>query len=324
MSTLSRVADSLYWMSRYLERAEHIARLVDVNLHGMIDQHQVASEERLKYLLGTIEATIEIDSEASSLEYDIMRISTFDRANLNSIYSCIASARENARHVREQISTEMWMQINRLYLFMKNVNLEKLWKQQPHEFYVQIKEGIMLFQGITDSTMSHSEGWHFIYVGRFMERTYAISNLVDRHLSRFPNWKEHPESEVEITEYMDWVTLLKSCTAFEAYCRTFEVMLTPKQIVGYLLLDGEFPHSIRFSLETMKKALNVISELTETKKFGYINRLVGKAVAQLDYSTQEEIIENPQNVIELIRSQCEAIHDAVYTTFISYPIESAD
>jgi uncharacterized alpha-E superfamily protein len=323
MSTLSRVADSLYWMSRYLERAEHIARLVDVNLHGMIDQHPEDSKKRLLYLLETIEATIEPDLDAVSIDYEVIRISTFERSNLNSIYSCIAAARENARHVREQISTEMWMQINRLYLFMKNVNLEKLWKQQPHEFFVQIKEGIMLFQGVTDSTMSHSEGWHFIYVGRFMERTYAITNLLDRHLLRFTNWKENPDTEVEISEYMDWVSLLKSCTAFEAYCRINGVTLTPKQIVGYLLLDGEFPHSVRFALETMKRALNVISELTETKKFGYINRLVGKAVAHLDYSTQDEVIEDPHKLIELLQEQCGAIHDAVYTTYISYPIESA-
>ena len=320
MSTLSRVADSLYWMSRYLERAEHTSRLVDVNLHTMIDQQSDDAKKRLNYLIETLESGVKPNPKAVSLEYEVIRITTFDKENFNSIYSCIAAARENARHVREQISTEMWSQINRLYLYMKNVNIDKLYKQQPHEFYVHIKESIMLFQGITDSTMSHSEGWHFIHIGRFIERTYLITRLVDMHLKRFD---DAADKEVPITTYLDWVTLLKSCTAFEAYCRTHQVMLTPTKIVGYLFLDSDFPHSIRFAFEVIKRALDVVSELTETKKMGYVNRTIGKASATLDYTTAEEVLMDPHQFIKSIQDHCNAIHEVIYSTYISYPIEAS-
>jgi uncharacterized alpha-E superfamily protein len=168
---LSRVADSLYWMSRYLERAEHTARLLSVGLNQTLDQTPQSAAPRWGRTLAALQTPLPSDDP-----YTITRVLTFDAANPGSISSCIALARENARQVREQISSEMWEQLNRLYLRVKEANIAELWEGEPQEFFQAVKEGAHLFQGITDATMSHGEGWHFIEVGRYLERVGATAN----------------------------------------------------------------------------------------------------------------------------------------------------
>lgn len=315
---LSRVVDSLYWMSRYLERAEHTARLIDVMLHSMIDQHEKINHSRQVRLLEIVDyqqGENEIEKEPVDVAYTL----TFDPSFPNSIVNCISNARENARQVREQISTEMWEKLNQLYLFIRNAAITDDFKKNPHEFYMAIKEGSILFQGLTDSTMSHSEGWHFIYVGRYMERVWSLTRLLDVHFKEFGI---SSLTEVPSDEYLDWVGLLKSCTAFEAFNRTFQSSLSPRKISAFIILDNEFPHSIRFCTNMIKKALEIISELTETKKFGQLNRIAGKLCATLDYSQIEEIEQHVDEFFLDIRKSLQKIHDQIYSTFIMYPIEA--
>src|SRR5579862_118933 len=156
---LSRVADSLYWMSRYLERAEHTARLVDVELQLWLDQSPRAGAGRWRFLLGALQTLppAEEPLRATSLLDTLV----FNRLNPSSIVSCIAGARENLRHVREQCSSEMWEQLNMLYLQMLGKRPEGAWVLESHVFFRSVEEGGQLFQGVTDSTMSHGQGWHF-------------------------------------------------------------------------------------------------------------------------------------------------------------------
>jgi hypothetical protein len=157
---LSRVADNLYWMSRYLERAEHTARLIDVTLQQMLDQTTEDASSRWVRLLESLHIASLADETNGA--YDITQGLTFDVSNRSSIVSCIATAQENARQVREQISSEMWEQLNRLFLEIKRTGMEEIWHAGLHQFFASVKEGVHLFQGITDATMSHSEGCHFI------------------------------------------------------------------------------------------------------------------------------------------------------------------
>ncbi len=175
---LSRVADSLYWMSRYLERAEHTARLLDVNLNQMLESALYADLRWERLYRSLRVPALEGGTDEA---YRVTQSLTFDTTNSASIISCLASARENARQVREQISSEMWEQLNRLYLHVKSTNIQKIWHGQPHVFLTRVKEGIHLFQGVTDATMSHSEGWHFIRVGCYTERASQTATLLDVH-----------------------------------------------------------------------------------------------------------------------------------------------
>jgi uncharacterized alpha-E superfamily protein len=171
---LSRVADSLYWMSRYLERAEHTTRLLDVNLNLMLDESSTSSDRRWQRLLQTLGKPKRVKWDGNP--YELARTLTFDVAHKSSVVSCIISARENARHVREQISTEQWHRLNSLYLevtrpeFKKALEVDGLEgsNEAPSAFLQAVMEAVHQFQGVTDSTMSHGEGWQFIQVGRFL------------------------------------------------------------------------------------------------------------------------------------------------------------
>src|SRR5262245_60747437 len=165
---LSRVADSLYWTSRYLERAEHTARLVNVNLNLMLDESPESAARRWDRVRLSLHAPPLPDAVNDA--YRITELMTFDTTNQSSIVSCIEMARDNLRHVREQISSEMWEHLNRLFHQIRRNRIADLWNLGPHEFYRSITEGMHLFQGITDSTMTHGEGWQFIQIGRYIER----------------------------------------------------------------------------------------------------------------------------------------------------------
>src|SRR5262249_39363193 len=216
---LSRVADSLYWMSRYLERAERAARLIDVNLNMMLDQSFDANGKQWSRLKRSLRTPV--TTETGGDAYQQTEILTFDLRNPDSLASCITLARENARQVREQISSEMWEQLNRSFWQVKQSNITSIWQGQPHEFYRAVKEGAYLFQAITDATMSDGEGWHFIQIGRYLERATATATVLDVHFSELMG------REQASGDYLLWVQLLKSCTAFEAYCQVYTADLKP-------------------------------------------------------------------------------------------------
>ena len=316
---LSRVADSLYWMSRYLERAEHTARLIDVQLAQMLDRSGEDTNARWQRLLHSLHTPLpqeEVDA------YSVMHLLTFDANNTSSIVFCIEAARENARQVREQISSEMWEQLNRLFLRVKQSSMEGIWYGEPHRFLNGVKEGIYLFQGITDATMSHSEGWHFIRVGRFLERTTATAALLDTHFAEF--LREETEYEDEPLDYRVWVELLRSCASFEAYCKVYTATIRPAHIVEFLLLNAEAPRSIRFACAMMQVALQAIAKAIGTRGTGRAERLAGRLRAMLDFAQIDEILSGDvHEYLESIQRQCALIHNGLYHTYIAYPIEVA-
>ena len=337
---LSRVADCLYWMSRYLERAEHTARLLDVQQYQGLDQRRGSAERRWERMLAALRApelpayVVERPEgmaetapdgagagESEGLEgvapldsYGITRFLVFDAANSSSIVACVEEARDNARQVREQISSEMWEQLNRLYLQVKNADMDKLWHAEPHEFYRTVREGAHLFQGITDATMSHGEGWHFIQLGRYIERAGATVALIDVYFTAPP---EAPPDDDASFEYQQWVSLLKSCTAFEAYSKVYTADVRPARIVEFLLLDAEFPRSLRFMAAAIQVGLQAIARATGVVRAGRAERLAGRLRATLDYSGIDEIMGDTMHAyLGDIGRQCAAIHAAVYQTYI--------
>ena len=314
---LSRVADSLYWLSRYLERAEHTARLTDVCLNRMLEMDGSPDDERWNLLLASLRV-----SGPTHIQGDIygrIHALIFDSEWQSSLAHSLALARENARQVREQISSEMWEQLNELYLYVRGSSTDKRWETQPHEFAKAIKEGSQLFQGITDSTMSHAEGWHFIQVGRFIERAFGVSSILDVHYKTFMRGKDDC---VAPGDYSDWVCLLKSCTAFEAYCKVYTANLRPDSIAEFLLLNAQFPHAICFAIETIQSSLLAIASFTRTPKSSRVNRLVGRLVATLNFGQIEEIMsEGVDSYLEEIQAHCTRIHIAFYQSFISYEID---
>jgi len=283
-----------------------------------LDQSPDASSERWARLHESLQIpALPIGlADANSLAHTL----TFDRTNPSSIVSCIAAARENLRHVREQCSTEMWEQLNRLYLQMRSTTQEEAWVLQSHQFYRSVQDGANLFHGITDSTMTHSEGWHYIQLGRYVERTDILSGLIGSHFRRLP----HPlDQAVESEEYLEWVGLLKSCTAFLPYCKTYTAELRPLRVAEFLLLNPEFPHSVRFSVDMVHVALRALGEFTERKAEQPL-RLAGRLRATLSFSQIDEILlSGAVDYVANIRSQCAQIHSAIHQVYFDYLVDTA-
>lgn len=314
---LSRVADHLYWISRYLERAEHTARLIDVHLNLVLEQAISAVDERRQKLLTNLAVSAPPDAKLD--EYHLAELLTFDRTNANSIVSCVIAARDNARQVREQISSEMWEQLNQLFLSVSATKMERVWAEQPHEFYQAVKKGSHLFEGITDSTLSHGQGWQFIQIGRFIERAMATARLLD---VEFQALHQEKYGEMTASGQLALIGLLRSCTAFEAYTKVYTAHLQPRRVVEFLLLNTEFPHAIGFAIRAIQTALDEIASATETHKGARVYRLAGRLRAMLEYGQVDEIMDaGLAPYLSNVRDQCIQIHDALYQTFITYPIE---
>ena len=344
---LSRVADSLYWMSRYLERAEHTTRLLDVNLNLMLDESSSSADHRWQRLLVALAKPKRVEWRGDP--YALTRTLTFDTTNSASILSLLIAARENSRHVREQISTEQWHRLNSLYLQVtrpevlnrghygiQEAGSMSLEPEQPTEFLQQVMEAVHQFQGVTDSTMSHGEGWHFIQVGRYIERASATAALLLAYHNDLwsiddpeaPEALEAAESPAERpsegNEYLEWLGLLRSATAFEAYCKVYTADLTPERILEFLLLDEEFPHSLRFSIDSLQHALEAIGRESGKSRADKLLRLAGRLQAQLSYSGLDEVLsQDIVGYLQSIQAQCREIHFTIYELYIDYSIQAA-
>ncbi len=311
---LSRVADHLYWMSRYIERAEHTARLLDVSLQ-QLELAAASTTQRTQALCDSLKVVL--DDEIVQHPYQLAITLTFDANLPESVMSAISVARENARQVREQMSSEMWEQINRLYLSVRNAGADESWYSEPHQLYKAVKEGVHLFQGITDATMSYNEGWQFIQVGRYLERASSTVALLDVHYHTMSYTAPREASLI----YLDWVALLKSVTAFEAYCHVYSPDVQSSRVAEFLLLNAEFPRSVRFAIDAVQHALASIAHSTASIRSGPVERLAGRLRASLDYGSVDEIMPALHEYLDQVQRQCGQLHQAIHHTYMDYPAD---
>lgn len=316
---LSRVADSLYWVSRYIERAEHTARAVNVHLNGLVEEGGLSPEvvqARWRRLYDGLQLALPaVDpNDDRALAHHL----TLDVRNPASVVGCVAAARENARQVREQISTEMWYSLNRFYLTLRAVQLQQMW-DEPHQFYSAVRDGAHLIQGVTAATMLRGPGWYFGELGTYIERMSAGAGLLRASAELLDSGTE-PQGRPGRAVYFEWLNLLKSFMAFEAYCKVYSADLKAAQIVEMLVLNAEFPHGARFCAGQVQMALAAL----HTRKNARVVRLAGRLRSTLDFDQREDIFATGLAVyMTQVQQQTAQIHEAIYETFINYPIEQA-
>ncbi len=306
-------------MARYLERAEHTAKLMDVQLNLMLDQVPGDGDRRWARAMASL--GVEVPRDAVIDAYGAIRYLILDHGKRSSVVSCIMQARENARQVREQISNEMWEQLNRLFHDVRKASIDEMSDAYPVEFLTAVLDGAYLFHGVTDSTMSHGEGWQFIQIGRYLERAQGVSKLLDVHFAEFyrPADRGH-----EATEHLEWIGLLRSCMAFEAYCKSYSADVSADRVADFLLLNPDFPHSVRFSVDMIQSALNGLPGADSSRKGGRVSRLAGRLRASLSFTQIDEIMgQGIHTYLESIQRQCGQIHASAYQGYIDYPIETA-
>lgn len=312
---LSRVADSLYWMSRYLERAEHTARLLSIGADWG-DQRPEGETQFWMRVSAALYAPPQIDIAPRRLTEFL----AFDRRNPSSVIACVSSARDNARQTREQISSEMWEQLNRQFLTLRDMRVDPTASEDCYSLFTGVIEQLYLFQGITDATMRHGEGWHFIQLGRFLERVQLLSRLLDLHYGPLP---PGVPAELELPHYDDWLNLLKMSGAFEAYCKTYTARIAPEVIAEFLLFDPDFPRSVRFAADMVQNELTILSFGNGPWRKGEATRLAGKLRATLDFGQVEDVMgAEGHSYLDGIRGQCGRIHEAIYESYFAYPVDS--
>jgi uncharacterized alpha-E superfamily protein len=310
---LSRVAESLYWMSRYLERAEHTARVIKVQLNLMLERETEDDDRHWKRMLKSL--AIEMPDVKEGEAQAVAKSLIHSTASRSSIISCIMAARENSRQVREQISSEMWEQLNRMFIEVNRSGGDAA--SDVSDFLQAIKDGAHTFQGITDSTMTHGEGWQFIQAGRALERASALATLLGVHFREFYGQEAEPEP-------LEWIGLLRSCTAFEGYCKAYTADLRPDRIAEFLVLNPSFPHSIRFSADALETAMKQIGAEVSSRRSARVERIAGRMQATLAFGQIDEIMSGGlQSYLETVLRQCSQAHSALYQTYIAYPIEAA-
>ncbi|MEO0563358.1 MAG: alpha-E domain-containing protein, partial [Chloroflexota bacterium] len=274
---------------------------------------------RLRRLLLSLDIDVPDVTELPD-EEAVLRSLVFGTEDRTSLLQYLTSARENARQIREGISSEMWLQLNKLYLDVKQAEADDMWTQLPHRFLVQVREGSHLFQGLTDATMNHNQGWHFIQIGRYLERLIALVTFLNVQLQQGEDFRESDARN----QYFELVTVLKSNSAFEAYCKVYNPDVQATRIVEFLLFNEQFPRSARFCVDTVLFSLDKLAEMTMRHKNQRVNRLAGRLQSLMNYDEIGDVLSGDfHDYLMNIKRQAYQIHESLYDAYITYKIESA-
>jgi uncharacterized alpha-E superfamily protein len=311
---LARVADSLYWVGRYIERAEHFCRLCDVMLNAAVDRTDSARQAARIALSGLNEERLD-HHEVVERTIDTVRTLVFDREDVSSVVSSLASARENARQVRDQITTETWERLNLLYLRVTGPDAEAKFEQGPDAFLHEIIADLHLFKGAADATMSHGEGWRFLLTGVYLERAQLIARLLDVCFGDAAGGHL-------LADHFAQLSVLRMACAMEPYVRVYTAELQPRLLMQFLLFDDEFPRSISFCAAQVQAHLTRLSRATEAADGPSPQRLAGRLAARLRFSDFDEVAQiGASAYLATIVQECARIHEAVYEAFVAYPLE---
>jgi uncharacterized alpha-E superfamily protein len=317
---LSRVANSIYWLNRYIERAENYARFIDVNINLTLDLPPDVPEQWKPLVITTGDDKLFEERYGEPTKENVIQFLTFDVENPNSILSCLYKARENARTVREIISREMWGQINEFYLKVKDAISHKGWTiERLMDFLKEIKMGGYLFAGIMDATISHAEGWHFGQMGRFLERGDKTTRILD--VKCFLLLPDNNDIGTPL-DLLQWSAVLKSASAFEMYRKSYGG-ISPYNIAKFLILDREFPRSIRYCLIQAEQSLHAISG-TEVWTFkNSAERRLGLLRSGLDYNDINEIFSSGlHEYLDNIQLRLNKVGDTICEIFFdSHPLD---
>jgi uncharacterized alpha-E superfamily protein len=311
---LSRVADSIYWMSRYVERAENVARFIDVNLNLMLDSPTTDQQwQPLVNITGDHADFAKRYGPVASSQ-NVQQFLTFDRENPNSIISCLRAARENARSVREIISSEMWLQLNTFYLMVNSAAGSGKGFEARNNFFSEVKLASHLFAGLTDATMTHGEAWHFCRLGRMLERADKTSRILD--VKYFILLRSVAEVGT-IYDDVQWVAVLRSASAFEMY-RKRHGRISPMAIVEFLLLDGEFPRAVRFCLNSARDSLHAISATRVGPHRKPADKLLGQICSDLAHASVEEIVKGGlHEYLDALQTNVNRASTGIYERFFA-------
>jgi uncharacterized alpha-E superfamily protein len=279
---LSRVADAVFWMSRYVERAVAASRLVDVTLHLELDAGQMHD--------------------------------SWELWNPRSVIACVHMAREAARGVRDGLPSEMWEQLNTLNLWLTDPSATSQAEDNPAVFFRRVREGALFFQGLADSTMMHAEDWNFARLGMYLERADNVARALALEAQLLRGGEGARGDEL-----VRWLVVLRSCGSAEAYSRYYSLRVEPALVVEFLLLNPVFPQSVRFCLDSAWEALQGVvgQDQRGSSRASSATRALGRLRARLDHAAVDEILaEGLDSFLRDVQARIAAVCEAITRTYL--------
>lgn len=284
---LSRVANSIYWLGRYLERAENYARFIDVNINLSMDLPPDMSEQWEPLVLATGDHEQFKGKNKDFNRVNVIQFLAFDAENPNSIISSVTFARENARIIRENLTKETWEKLNELYHFVNKKATKKEWKTEDLRiFFESVKNQILLLYGLAESTVARTEGWYFRQLGMYLERADKTSRILDvKYHIILPS----PSMIGTPLDFLHWTALLKSVTAFNTYRRIYG-NIDSSNVVEFLVLNKYFPRSMFYCLVEAEKCLHKISGGTTSGYTNSAEKSIGEIRSKLEFADVTDVI----------------------------------
>ncbi|MGB0371523.1 MAG: alpha-E domain-containing protein [Opitutales bacterium] len=313
---LSRVADSLFWMGRYIERADNMARLLDVNLEILLDFAHIDDAKIKEHWdpilrsVGRLEQFEELYEEANSAT--VTEFLTFNRKNPESIVSCLFSARENARMIRDQISAELWEALNEMYLFLKSGSAKKTWDEGTYAFYRRVLNESYLVQGLMQATMPQDDRYAFVMLGRLLERAQKTTEIID---TKYHILLPKVGDVGGAVDAVQWAAVLKSCSAYDAYHQSFVTVPEPRKIAKLLVLSYDFPRSVHYCVSRILGILSRLhgGDVDNTAGLPEVQALVNQLQqADTEYIIQYGLHEYLLDLQKMLRE----ISDTLFTAYL--------
>ncbi len=317
---LSRVANTIYWMVRYVERADNLARLIDVNQQLLLDYERLDSERLRGFWRPIILSTG--DEEAFSKLYDetgsneVIRFLTDDPLNPNSISSCIALARENARTVRDQLPDELWEELNALYLFSRSDEAKRLIESDPQRYYENVRRSAVTFLGIASSTTSRNDVWEFMELGRHLERADKTTRFLDVS-SYLPS--NGDDTGVSSNRILHWTAILRSCGAMRSFRATHHDV-GARGVAEFLIFSKEFPRSVRYCIDKVDRNLHRVSDTPRGAFLNEAERESGRLLAELNFGAIEDVFEfGLHDYLDALQDRFNKIGAEIFETYVLMP-----
>ncbi|NNE01325.1 MAG: alpha-E domain-containing protein [Pirellulaceae bacterium] len=317
---LSRVADSVYWLSRFVERAENVARFIDVNYNLTLGENDSLSNQWTPLVYTTADQSAFGERYDHPTRENVLQFLSFDEENENSIASCINKARENARAIREVISGVVWEQLNKFYFMVRSAAQFRATLEQPQEFCERVRIASHLLVGAMDATMLHDDAWHFSRLGRLIERADKTSRIVDvQYYILLPQTRDVGSS----LDVVRWSALLKSASALESYRRLYG-KIVPRNVAELLILDRRFPRSMHFGVMKAQESLRHINGSDANTFRNRSEQLLGRLRSNMDYTDISTILKNGlHEFIDDFQTQLNEIGLAIHGDFFAPPHASA-
>ena len=316
---LSRSAQGLYWMGRYLERAEFLCRLLRLQTEALVDRPireihsgwvRIYSSKNREPPGGSLELQ-NSDEFTLADSYTLADDLTFERSNPDSVWSCFAMGWENARQMRHCISSQLWTSLNLAYLRIQKLSIQDIWLAFPEGFYAETAAEMNTFSGVAAATMYRDEGWRFMQLGRFIERAQMSTSLFLAQLAADSQTEEYSDA--------DWTSLLRIYHAFEAYNHSYNIEVQPSQVLNLLTTDPLLPDSLCRSLDRTASGLASIGPGPDAKASGAVTRLAGRMAALIHYDWPDR--EDHHELLRQVREHCRELHHLVTVAYFDYPVE---